>query len=141
MQLHSDDIDVQSLLQLRLGAPILRLTPRERQVAELVAEGLKNQSIGRRLSLSPATVATYVQRIQSRLGLSGRSEIATLTRERSTADLRGMLANGATIRIVSDPRGILRRSAEHLDMADIGETNRPVPAFATRPSGAHGLSP
>ena len=38
------------------------LTPRERQIAILVAEGLKDVSIARQLTLSPATVATYVRR-------------------------------------------------------------------------------
>jgi DNA-binding NarL/FixJ family response regulator len=52
------------------------LTRREREVAFLVAEGLKNHAIARRLALSPATVATYVQRIQARLGLHHRNEIA-----------------------------------------------------------------
>jgi DNA-binding CsgD family transcriptional regulator len=51
------------------------LTRREREIALLVAEDLKNYSIARRLSLSPATVATYIQRIQSRLGLDSRQEI------------------------------------------------------------------
>ncbi len=52
------------------------LTTRERQIALLVADGLKNRSIADRLALSPATVATYIQRIQARLGLSGRQQIA-----------------------------------------------------------------
>ena len=51
------------------------LTKREAEVAALVAQGLKNYSIARHLSLSPATVATYVQRIQSRLGVSSRDHI------------------------------------------------------------------
>ena len=56
------------------------LTQREAEVAALIAMGLKNVSIARRLALSPATVATYVQRIQSRLGLSGRACIAAWAR-------------------------------------------------------------
>ena len=52
-----------------------QLTQREREVAFLVADGLKNRAIAQRLAISPATVATYVQRIQARLDLRQRSEI------------------------------------------------------------------
>jgi DNA-binding CsgD family transcriptional regulator len=67
---------VTSSTYCRSGRPRQRLTQREAEVAALIAQGLKNYSIARRLSLSPATVATYVQRIQSRLGVSGREHIS-----------------------------------------------------------------
>ncbi len=67
------------------GRPLRTLTPRERQIALLVAEGLKNGAIARQLALSPATVATYVRRIQSRLGLSTRRQIEGWVAERATA--------------------------------------------------------
>jgi non-specific serine/threonine protein kinase len=67
------------------------LTQRERQVALLVADGLKNASIARQLTLSPATVATYIRRIQSRLGLSTRRQIAAWVAERDTARHRDIL--------------------------------------------------
>jgi DNA-binding NarL/FixJ family response regulator len=52
------------------------LTNREREVARLVADGLKDILIAKRLGLSPATVRTYIQRIQWRLKLDSRAEIA-----------------------------------------------------------------
>jgi DNA-binding NarL/FixJ family response regulator len=61
------------------------LTARERQVALLVADGLKNASIAGRLALSLATVGTYVQRIQARLGLSSRQQIAAWVVARASA--------------------------------------------------------
>jgi DNA-binding NarL/FixJ family response regulator len=73
------------------GVPMRALTPRERQVALLVADGLKNVSIARQLTLSPATVATYVRRIQSRLGLSTRRQIEAWVAERATARHRDIL--------------------------------------------------
>jgi len=65
---------------------VKRLTPREREIALLVAEGLKDILISRRLSLSLSTVRTYVLRVQRRLGLGSREEIvAWVTVRRSLA--------------------------------------------------------
>src|SRR5687767_5800804 len=61
------------------------LTARERQIALLIADGLKNASIASRLALSPATVATYVRRIQARLGLSSRQQITAWVVTRANA--------------------------------------------------------
>jgi DNA-binding CsgD family transcriptional regulator len=61
---------------------VRRLSPREREVAILVAEGLKDSAIARKLGLSTATVGTYVQRIRTRLHLSSRGEIITWVTER-----------------------------------------------------------
>jgi DNA-binding NarL/FixJ family response regulator len=52
-----------------------RLSAREVEIALLVAEGLKDFLIARRLGLSTSTVGTYVRRIQSRLGLDDRAAI------------------------------------------------------------------
>jgi DNA-binding CsgD family transcriptional regulator len=61
-----------------------RLTPREREVALLVAEGLKTFAIARRLGLAPATVVTYVKHVQWRLELSSRAEIVAWVQARTT---------------------------------------------------------
>ena len=49
--------------------PLAELTPREREVLELMAEGLSNQGICRRLVLSPKTVETHVHSIFGKLDL------------------------------------------------------------------------
>jgi DNA-binding CsgD family transcriptional regulator len=67
------------------------LTAREREIAFLVADGLKNVSIARRLTLSPATVATYVQRIQFRLGVTGRDQIARWVQARAAVGHRDII--------------------------------------------------
>jgi DNA-binding NarL/FixJ family response regulator len=69
------------------------LTQREREIALLVAEDLKNISIARRLVLSPATVATYIQRIQSRLGLSDRQQIKAWVHARGQAPHRHIVTS------------------------------------------------
>ena len=53
-----------------------QLTPREREVAELVAQGLTNREIAERLFLSERTAQNHVQHILTKLDLSNRSQIA-----------------------------------------------------------------
>jgi two-component system nitrate/nitrite response regulator NarL len=53
------------------------LTPREREVALLVARGLTNRRIARELHISEHTVATHVRRILKKLGLGSRAQIST----------------------------------------------------------------
>jgi DNA-binding CsgD family transcriptional regulator len=57
------------------GSPS-HLTPREREVAVLVAEGLSNGEIGRRLFISTKTASVHVSAILRKLAMSNRSEIA-----------------------------------------------------------------
>lgn len=52
------------------------LTPREREVAELVAEGLRNADIAARLGIGDRTVESHLERIRSKLGLLSRTEVA-----------------------------------------------------------------
>jgi DNA-binding CsgD family transcriptional regulator/uncharacterized protein YigA (DUF484 family) len=52
------------------------LTPRERDVAELIAEGLSNEQIAQRLVLTPGTVANHVAHILAKLGVQSRVQIA-----------------------------------------------------------------
>ena len=53
------------------------LSQREREVAELVAEGKTNRSIAEALFLSERTAQTHVQHILTKLGFSNRSQIAS----------------------------------------------------------------
>jgi DNA-binding CsgD family transcriptional regulator/tetratricopeptide (TPR) repeat protein len=52
------------------------LSPRELEVAELVAEGLSNPAIARRLYLSRPTIAHHVAHILTKLGFASRAQIA-----------------------------------------------------------------
>ena len=52
------------------------LSPREREVARLVADGLSNKEIALRLAIGPATVKNHVHNILDKLALRRRSAIA-----------------------------------------------------------------
>jgi two-component system response regulator NreC len=51
------------------------LSPRERQVLEMVGEGLNNNAIGERLRLSPKTIARHRERIMNKLNMHSRTEL------------------------------------------------------------------
>jgi DNA-binding NarL/FixJ family response regulator len=54
------------------------LTPRERQVLALVAEGLTNPQIGARLYISPKTASVHVSAILTKIGAANRTEAAAI---------------------------------------------------------------
>ena len=66
-----------------------RLSPRERQVALLVAEGLKDADIAGRLGLKPGYVGVCIQRIRRRLDLGSRAEVAAWVAARRDPDELG----------------------------------------------------
>ncbi len=57
------------------------LTPRQREVALLVARGLTNRQVAAELTLSEHTVATHVREILKKLGLQSRTELAAWVAE------------------------------------------------------------
>jgi pimeloyl-ACP methyl ester carboxylesterase len=57
------------------------LTGREYEVAELVTEGLTNQAIARRLSVTSRTVDTHVENVRRKLGVTSRAQIAAWATE------------------------------------------------------------
>jgi DNA-binding NarL/FixJ family response regulator len=67
------------------------LTEREREVVRLVAAGLSNEEIGRRLHVSPLTAKTHVSRAMTKLGLRDRAQLVVLAYETGLATVGGVL--------------------------------------------------
>ncbi|MFB9659275.1 response regulator [Glycomyces mayteni] len=62
-------------------ARVDRLAAREREVLDLLAEGLPNAEIAARAHMSEATVKTYVSRVLAKLGCTNRVQAALLARD------------------------------------------------------------
>ena len=68
------------LARLRDGAPtdprLASLTPREREILDLIADGLTNRQIGERMFLAEKTIKNYVSVVLGKLGMQRRSQAA-----------------------------------------------------------------
>lgn len=64
-----------------------RLTPRERQVMSLVAEGLSNKAIGRQLGISPRTVEIHRGRVMEKMEVSSVGALIRLVLAAQHSDL------------------------------------------------------
>jgi DNA-binding NarL/FixJ family response regulator len=57
------------------------LTPREIEIARMVAAGLPNREIGEKLFISEGTVKTHLHSVYEKLGLKGRLQLAKYAQE------------------------------------------------------------
>ncbi|MFD4264628.1 ATP-binding protein [Rhodococcus sp. NPDC058481] len=62
------------------------LTRRERQVADLVAQGLTNKAIAEQLVIAARTVEGHVEHVLAKLGFTSRAQIAAWVVERTQVD-------------------------------------------------------
>lgn len=62
------------------------LTPAERQVVFLVADGLSNPDIAQRLLVSRATVKTHLAHVFAKLGVTSRAQLAVVASSHRTPD-------------------------------------------------------
>jgi two-component system nitrate/nitrite response regulator NarL len=60
------------------GDALAELSPRERQILELIAQGASNKEIARTLSIAETTVKVHVQHILRKLNLSSRVQAAVV---------------------------------------------------------------
>jgi two-component system, NarL family, nitrate/nitrite response regulator NarL len=76
-------------MQTPRTSPFDELTEREREVLELVAEGLSNQEIGDRLGLAEKTIKHYMTNILGKLQVRSRVEAALLVAREGSPGPRG----------------------------------------------------
>lgn len=69
----------------RPPSPVDSLTTRERSVLLLIAEGLSNKHIARRLDLTEGTVKGYVSQVLDKLGVADRTQAALLAQREGLA--------------------------------------------------------
>lgn len=81
--------ELASQLRAPTTADLDALTPRQSEVAFLLAEGLTNRQISERLFISLQTAETHVKHILTKLGLSSRSQVAALVAAQRRVDPGG----------------------------------------------------
>ena len=64
----------------RIDVDDVKLTTREREIADLISEGLSNKEIAKRISLATDTVKSHVHNILEKLSLRSRVQVATRKR-------------------------------------------------------------
>jgi len=79
-----------------VGAIRSSLTPRESEVLLLLAEGLTQQDIAERLTISPRTVGTHIDHVLGKLGVHSRAQaVALLLRDEIVESLPERLPESA----------------------------------------------
>ena len=75
---------VESALESGRGIPdsAIKLTSREKQIVDLIAEGLSNKEIAARVHIATQTVKSHVHNILEKLALSSRLQIAAFAHRR-----------------------------------------------------------
>jgi len=67
----------------RREALLADLSPREREVLELLARGMANRGIAEALDISPRTVEVHKARVMSKLGVSNLAELVRIADDKS----------------------------------------------------------
>jgi DNA-binding CsgD family transcriptional regulator len=84
------EVDGVRCLLLRIPEAQAPLSPREHEIARMVAKGYPNKTIATVLDISTWTVASHLRRVFSKLGVSSRAAmVARLLEDGSMVDLGG----------------------------------------------------
>lgn len=57
---------------------VTELTPREREVTQMVARGMSTEEVARELTIGVATVRTHLYRVRTKLGVRDRAQLVSL---------------------------------------------------------------
>jgi DNA-binding NarL/FixJ family response regulator len=97
------------LMNSLLKAHPVRLSPRERQLLELLSRGHSNKQIGYALSISEGTVKVYFSRLFRKVGVADRFELALYgLRNLITSEGLEPCAEPLSVVVAKDGRGIAR---------------------------------
>jgi DNA-binding NarL/FixJ family response regulator len=66
-----------------MAEAVSELTPREREVATLIADGASNKEAGRRLGISPRTVELHRAHIMEKLGARNAADLVRIVLSRA----------------------------------------------------------
>jgi DNA-binding NarL/FixJ family response regulator len=86
---------------------ITRLTNREHEIAELIADGQTNREIAERLYLSIRTVETHVSHTLEKLGVPNRAAIAALTGAGAVSHRPATTSNKGGTRVHTEAGGFV----------------------------------
>lgn len=96
------------------GAKATRLSRREQQLVELLAQGLKNKEIACSLNLTENTIKAYLSRLFQKLGVKDRMELALYGLRNASWGTNYYFRPGSTANtdagvahVIADSRGIL----------------------------------
>ena len=122
--------------------PYAELTPREREIVELVAEGKTNAQIAVQLWVAPSTVKKHLEHIYAKLGVGSRTAAALrLQHCCALPDSQQPHLYGRCIPIVSSPAGpATKATASAPDWFTAASTNA-RPRFGPRQPSPHHLMP
>ncbi len=67
--------------EARTVSGVAELTPREREVVALIAQGLSNDEISRKIYISPSTAKTHATRAMTKLGARDRAQLVVLAHQ------------------------------------------------------------
>jgi two-component system, LuxR family, response regulator FixJ len=68
-----------------MAEAVSQLTPREREVAALIADGASNKEAGRRLGISPRTVELHRAHIMEKLGARNAADLVRIALTRPSS--------------------------------------------------------
>lgn len=84
--------------RMRIG----RLTPRQLQILQLVAEGMSTREIAGKLGMSPLTLRTHVQNVLTRLGVHTKLEAVALAIKHGKVSVAGAGAGRTVLELEDD---------------------------------------
>lgn len=103
------------------------LTPRQREVIQLVARGSPNKDIARRLGITEQGVKAHVSRLLERYGAGNRVELVRITRAWEAADTRTLGSLGSPMRMLRDrldEGGLEDLASSALPVDEVAEAER-----------------